>query len=298
MESPLGPVRGRHVEPGASAGLHPDPKWSARQRLTRTASAGEWKLPSSSSRVTLAARAAPQVTAHALVDLVASAPCLSPVITALKHHGGLERKARASSLEARALGRREHSGGSGDRPMLRSSSSSSLAWRGSRKIGSSDSNLALASPWMEFDYPWASAFGAGGSSSAFGRSGPLAWPDDAPTRSPRVASPMSPPRTAMSTARGGLGSRAASPTRRSSLSRVGTPGNRRLGTSPPSRRPAERLLVSDPRLGIGVEGRRPQTFQSQLPPPSRRREREAGLARQMLGERLERVGLADYYSYY
>ena len=87
MESPLGPVRGRHVEPGASAGLHPDPKWSARQRLTRTASAGEWKLPSSSSRVTLAARAAPQVTAHALVDLVASAPCLSPVITALKHHG-------------------------------------------------------------------------------------------------------------------------------------------------------------------------------------------------------------------
>ena len=88
----------------------------------------------------VAARARPQVAAHALLDLVASASCLSPTQTASQTHRTQQLEPPLSGVEARSLGQKA----AGGRELTLAS-----AWPGSEGANVSAEELRWAEASLE-----------------------------------------------------------------------------------------------------------------------------------------------------
>ena len=207
-----------------------------------------------------AARTRPHVASHALLDLVASAPCLSPMPTQTQRAASRQLGPPLSGVEARSLDHAAGRGGESTPVKL------SQEWAGS---GLADLTLASAWPGSEpgsegaelsaDELRWAEASlelqlqRAALSSRAISGGGTLERSGTptrfaAPTRHP----PALPPRA--STAAQGQRRVAPAASRRDGMRRDGMrscggattalPGSRRLGTPPPARGQTERLLVS------------------------------------------------------
>ena len=186
-----------------------------------------------------AARTRPHIAAHALLDLVASAPCLSPMPT--QTHGATSQQLGPplSGVEARSLGQKAP----GSRDLALAS-----AWPGSEGADFSADELRWAEASLELQLQRAAlssrAISGGGTLERSGTPTRFA----APTRHP----PGLPPRA--STAAQGQRRVAPAASRRDGMRRDGMrscggattalPGSRRLGTPPPARGKTERLLVS------------------------------------------------------
>ena len=179
-----------------------------------------------------AARTRPHVAAHALLDLVASASCLSPMPTQTRSANSQQLGPPLSGVETRSLGQKK---ASGSRNLTLAS-----AWSGSEGAELSADELRWAEASLELQLQRAAlssrAISGGGTLERSGT--PVRF--DALTRH----SSALPPRA--STA--GQGQRRVGMRREGMRGCGGAStalrGSRRLGSPPPVRGPIERLLVS------------------------------------------------------
>ena len=220
----LPPVEGYRLD--ASVGLPADLKF-LRQRPQTAMVASEWKLPMSRSHGSLvaAARARPHVAARAMLDLVASAPCLSPVKVHRTSPPPPEQLgAPPSGVETRPLGQKA--------PWSRGLTSAST-WPSSDGAKLSADELLWAEASLELQLQRETITSPAISAS-----------------STRLAATLPPPRASST----GQDQRRAAPAAWRLEGRATTTlsGSRQLGTAPQVRGPTERLLVS--RRWTGLAG--------------------------------------------
>lgn len=241
-------VAGHRLDPGMlPRPSPPDPSWSSTARISKSGGvAGAWQPPMSKSTNSLVS-SAPVIASHALVDLVASAPALSPVLQTLAAKRSLVvaklPEGPMLAPETRPLKARLRTS---DEILKRRIKTASWRTEGSSSMPVPSEERALRRLESPLSYPWwaEQPFGL------FGRASVVPS-----TAGAEVAALSRTPLASASSAR--MPSRirtAASPVRRRPRPTGGIaetePGGRRLGTAPPRRAPEETMVVALPRPGI------------------------------------------------
>ena len=280
-------VAGHRLDPGSlPRPSPPDPTWSSTARITRTAGvAGAWKPAMSKSTNSLVA-SAPMIASHALVDLVASAPALSPVLQTLTAKRSLVMaklpEGPMLAPETRPLKARLRTS---DEILKRRVATASWRTEGSSAMPVPSEERALRRLESPLSHPWWAEqpfglFGRGSAvpSTAGADVAALSWTPLASAASARLPSRI---RTATSPVR-------QRPRPTGGIAET-EPGGRRLGTAPPRRAPNETLVVALPRPGIlraPVMSRPPEVDGRKTRTPQQARQHETHEARVLRLERL------------